>query len=168
MKKYAALALGLGLALGAAAAEPVVGTLHDVHGAVTLTSAQAVKVAADGMAVPEGASILVARDGAATLVLNNGCVIGLAGSQHLTVRGQLKCSELQASVRQLMPTYQLAQAPLGGGITPPATEVQKAGAASSGVLGGGIATDALAAIVFDTGIVIAAIVDNNHGPASGQ
>lgn len=170
MRKYASLALGLGFALAAVAAEPVVGTLHDVKGAVTVSSAQAVKPAANGMAVTEGASILVARDAAATLALKNGCVVALKGSEHLAVSSKLSCDELQASVRQLMPTYEVAQAPLGGGIVPPpAAQADDSDNRKALVpLVGGMRSDKLAAIVFDTAIVIGAIAQHDHRPASGQ
>ena len=62
MKKAACIALGLGFALAASAAEPAVGSIQDVKGAVTVSSTQAVKRAANGTPVVEGASILVASD----------------------------------------------------------------------------------------------------------
>ena len=43
MKKAACIALGLGFALAASAAEPAVGSIQDVKGAVTVSSTQAVK-----------------------------------------------------------------------------------------------------------------------------
>ena len=51
MKKAACIALGLGFALAASAAEPAVGSIQDVKGAVTVSSTQAVKRAANGCTV---------------------------------------------------------------------------------------------------------------------
>lgn len=115
MKQLAILALASTLAFAASAQERA-GVIDGVKGAVTVSSAKAIKRAVNGMAVPDGASILVPSDGAATVLLGSGCVVSLQGSQHLRVDAKLKCDQLQASVKQLFPAYQLAQAPLGGGI----------------------------------------------------
>jgi hypothetical protein len=62
----------------------------------------------------------------------DGCTIQLAPAQHLRVAPGLKCSQLQASVKQLFSPYQVAQAPVPGSSpvirpTPPGTPVLAAG-----------------------------------------
>ena len=149
MKKLAFLAVATGLAFSASAQAPV-GTVQDVKGSVTISNKAAVKRATSGMAVTEGASILVASDGAGTLVLNNGCSIALKGCQHITVNAALKCSELQASVKNLFPACKVAQAPVGGGlVAPPAAGGAAAGAtAGSGMIAvGGLVAGIAAGIV---------------------
>jgi len=147
MKQLTILALASSLAF-AAMAQDGAGVIDGVKGAVTVSSAKAVQRAVDGMAVPDGASILVPSDGAATLLLNNGCVVSMQGSQHLKVNAKLKCEEVQASVKQLFPAYKVAQAPLGGGLVGiPAggSSDNKAGAAP-GFSGGGAAGIGLTAL----------------------
>lgn len=121
MKKLAFFALASTLAFGAVAQskQESVGILSGVKGAVTVSSAQAVKRAVNGMAVPDGASILVSSKGAATLSLNNGCTIALKGSEFVQVDASYKCEQIQAAVQPVFADYKVAQAPLGGGIVPP-------------------------------------------------
>lgn len=172
MKRLACVALGLGFVVAAGAAEPAVGTIEDVQGAVTVASTQAVKRAASGMPVTNGTSILVASDGGATLVLNSGCVIGLAANQHVTVNSGLKCKELQASVKQLFPAYKVAQAPLGGGITPPPAQQQDRDAKASALppAGGstGVSGDAIAFGVLGGASLIAILRHDRTTPISAQ
>lgn len=168
MKKAACIALGLGFALAASAAEPAVGSIQDVKGAVTVSSTQAVKRAANGTPVVEGASILVASDASATLVLNNGCVIGLKGSQHLTVSTGLKCEQLQASAKQLFPAYQLAQAPLGGGIVPPPAAQAETERRAAALPWGGAGADGMAIGALGGVIGIAMFPHSDSSRASGQ
>ena len=121
MKKLTFFALASSLAFAAVAQDKAesAGVISGVKGAVTVSSAQAVKRAVNGMAVPDGAAILVPSGGAATLALHNGCTVALKGSDFVRVDASFKCDQLQASVQPLMPTYKVAQAPLGGGIVPP-------------------------------------------------
>lgn len=121
MKKLAFFALASTLAFGAAAQskQDSIGVISGVKGAVTVSSAQAVKRAVNGMAVPDGASILVSSKGAATLSLNNGCTIALKGSEFVQVDASYKCEQIQAAVQPVFADYKVAQAPMGGGIAPP-------------------------------------------------
>ena len=124
MIKLAFFALASTLAFGAVAQskQESVGVLSGVKGAVTVSSAQAVKRAVNGMAVPDGASILVSSKGAATLSLNNGCTIALKGSEFVQVDASYKCEQIQAAVQPVFADYKVAQAPLGGGIVPPSQQ----------------------------------------------
>ncbi|HMN20914.1 MAG TPA: hypothetical protein PKA16_05920 [Ottowia sp.] len=149
VNKLIGLALGLGVVLAAGAAEPNVGTLRNVKGGVmVVANDQVARPATDGMALPEGATILSARDGTATVVLNNGCVVGLQPSQQLTVRGELECKALVASVQQLLPAGQAAPATAGAaeagtaaageaGVNPAVVAAGVAGLALLGAGGGG-------------------------------
>lgn len=175
MKKLALLALGVGAAF-AASAQGTVGTVQDVKGSITVASQKAVKRATSGMAVADGASILVASDGAGTLVLNNGCVVALKGSQHVTVNAALKCTEQQASVKDLFQAYKVAQAPVGGGLVAPGATAGAAGAgsagfaAASGGMVAGAAVGTLAAVGAVAAVSVAAVVANESEPTpiSGQ
>lgn len=166
MRKLAFIALAGTFALSAMAADKAasVGVINDVKGAVTVSTSDAIQRATKGMALPDGASVLVSSDGAATLALNNGCTIALQGSQHVQVDASLKCDEIQASVTSLFPAYQVAQAPLGGGITPPsAPNTPSAGVAP---VVGGVSNSMIAAGV--SGLIAVAAVTGSSNPVSRQ
>lgn len=105
----AALAL-VSMATSAVHAADAVGTLSAVSGPVMVTGADKVVVRAKaGMPLTQGASVVVSSQGKATVSLNNGCVIPLQPSQHLVVNAQIKCAEVQASIKNLLPAYKSAQ-----------------------------------------------------------
>ncbi len=113
----AALALVSMAATSAVHAADAVGTLSAVSGPVMVTGADKVVVRAKaGMPLTPGASVVVSSQGKATVSLNNGCVIPLQPSQHLVVNAQLKCAEVQASVKNLLPAYKSAQTGVGEAI----------------------------------------------------
>ena len=101
-------------------------------------------------------------------MLNNGCVIGLKGSQHLTVSTGLKCEQLQASAKQLFPAYQLAQAPLGGGIVPPPAAQAETERRAAALPWGGVGADGMAIGALGGVIGIAMFRHSDSSRASGQ
>lgn len=120
MKK---LALLVALASGAftVSAQDAIGVLQGVSGTVSLSGKNVVSRATTGTPVYDGSAILVSSSGKATLVLNSGCSVSLGANQHLSVSAKLPCEQMTASVKHLFPAYQVAQAPIGSGITPPPT-----------------------------------------------
>jgi hypothetical protein len=169
MKKIALLALASGLAFAAVAQdkqETSVGVINGVKGAVTVSSAQAVKRAVNGMAVPDGASILVSNGGAATLALHNGCVIALKGSEYVRVDASTKCDQVQAAVQQVMPTYKLAQAPIGGGIVPPPASDDRRAAAP--LMGGNVNNAVAIGTVGVISVIALTASTSSSTPVSGQ
>lgn len=144
MKKLALFALAAGFALAAAAQEKQVevGTLNDVSGAVTVSSQQAAKRVASGTRVVDGASILVASEGKATLVMDNGCRIDLKGGQFLKVDAKEECKALLALVKQLAPV-----APVTG-----------VAAAPAGVAGAGTTTVAGLGTANTAAVISAAVI----------
>lgn len=148
MKKLALFALAAGFALAAAAQEKQVevGTLNDVSGAVTVSSQQAAKRVASGTRVVDGASILVASEGKATLVMDNGCRIDLKGGQFLKVDAKEECKALLALVKQLAPVAPVtgvAAAPVG---------------ATAGVAGAGTTTVAGLGTANTAAVISAAVI----------
>jgi hypothetical protein len=146
MKKLTFLAVASGLAFSAVAFEKPqnVGVINGVKGAVTVSSAESIKRAVNGMPLPEGASILVSSDGAATVAMNNGCTVALKGNQHMRVDSATKCDETQAAVTNLFPAYKVAQAPIGGGLVPPPSSNQQSAAVPPAVGGNTTANNAVA------------------------
>lgn len=140
MNKLTGLMLGLGLALSASAAEPSVGTMNEVQGGVMVVNGDRVaRPASEGMALADGATVLTARDGAATVVLNNGCRVPIKGSQQLRIDSKLECKALLASVQELLPAGGAAAAAEAGttaGGAAGATQAAEAGAAAAGSSGG--------------------------------
>lgn len=142
MNKLIGLVLGLGLALSASAAEPsAVGTMNDVQGGVMVVNGDRVaRPASDGMPVTDGATVLTARDGTATVVLNNGCRVAVKGSQQLRIDSKLECKALLASVQELLPATAAGAAETGtvAGSTAGAAEAGTAAAGSSGAASPGV------------------------------
>lgn len=158
MKKIALFAMAATCAVAAHANPAAAGKLTQVEGTVSISGAKGVARAASGTPVQDGASILVSSDGKASLVLNNGCVVLLNGSQHLKVDSKMACDEVQAAVKQLFPAYKVAQAGIGAG----AGTTSTTGAGTAVGAGAGVGTTAVgvstAAIVG--GVVIGAAVIN--------
>lgn len=119
MKKFA-LFLALSSSALIANAQDAIGSLQGVSGAVSISGKNVVSRAINGTPVSEGSSILVSSSGKATLVLNNGCTVSLGANQHLNVSAKTPCAQVSASVKHLFPAYQVAQAPIGPGVMPPA------------------------------------------------
>lgn len=130
MKALALAAMLAGTAVAAHAADPV-GVLKNVSGTVSVSGKGFMTRAAEGTPITSGSSVLVASNGKATLVLNSGCSIPLAASQHVVVDAKLPCEQIQASVKQLFPAYRVAQAGIGQGLPGAA-----GGGAGAGATGG--------------------------------
>jgi hypothetical protein len=96
------------------AKEAPVGQLGSVTGNVSVGGSNFINKATTGTPLFAGNTVLVASNAKATIVMADGCTIQLAPAQHLRVSPGLKCSQLQASVKQLFSPYQLAQAPVPG------------------------------------------------------
>lgn len=168
MKQIALFAMAATCAVAAHANPAAAGKLTQVEGTVSISGAKGVARAASGTPVQDGASILVSSDGKASLVLNNGCVVLLNGSQHLKVDAKMACDEVQAAVKQLFPAYKVAQAGIGAGTTSTTGTGTAVGAgAGVGATAVGVSTAAIVA-----GVVIGAAVINeavkNDTPVSGQ
>lgn len=118
MKKFALLA-ALASSAFTVSAQDVIGSLQSVSGSVSVSGKSVVSRATNGTPVSEGTSILVSSSGKATLVLNNGCTVALGANQHLNVSAKTPCAQVSASVKHMFPAYQVAQAPIGGGVMPP-------------------------------------------------
>lgn len=96
------------------AKEAPVGQLGSVTGNVSIGGSNFINKATTGTPLYAGNTVLVASNAKATIVMADGCTIQLAPAQHLRVTPGLKCSQLQASVKQLFSPYQVAQAPVPG------------------------------------------------------
>lgn len=96
------------------AKEAPVGQLGSVTGNVSIGGNNFINKATTGTPLYAGNTVLVASNAQATIVMADGCTIQLAPAQHLRVVPGLKCSQLQASVKQLFSPYQVAQAPVPG------------------------------------------------------
>lgn len=162
MKK---LALLVALASGAftVSAQDAIGVLQGVSGTVSLSGKNVVSRVTSGAAVYEGSAILVSSSGKATLVLNSGCTVSLGANQHLSVNAKVPCGQMSASVKHLFPAYQVAQAPIGSGITPPPT-FPPPGGFIAGL--GGLGT-IVPLTILGLGVVAAENSANNT-PVSGQ
>ena len=97
MKKAILLALTLAAAV-AAFAQPVVGTLSNVNGLVTITQNDTLINASNGSTFVDGAQIVSTATGQVTISVN-GCSIPLAPNQSLTVNSSSTCAELQAAIK---------------------------------------------------------------------
>lgn len=158
MKKFALLA-ALASSAFTVSAQDVIGSLQSVSGSVSVSGKSVVSRATNGTPVSEGTSILVSSSGKATLVLNNGCTVALGANQHLNVSAKTPCAQVSASVKHMFPAYQVAQAPIGGGVMPPpASGPQTDNSARNLVLG-----------LAGTGIIlIGASGSSNNTSVSGQ
>lgn len=121
--------------------------------------------AKNGTPLVEGSTVLVSSKGKANVVLTNGCAIALLGSQHFTVNSKLSCEQSIASVKSLMATSQLAQAPLGAGVS---NVDSRSGGAGAGV--GGTGSGRSAVLAGFTGALGLGIIANerNLNKASGS
>jgi hypothetical protein len=135
MKHSLALAALCVLMTGATvvnAKEVPLGQISSVTGNVTIGGTDFMNKATTGTPLYAGNTVLVASNAKATIIMANGCTIQLAPAQHLRIASGLKCSQLQASVKQLFNPYQVAQAPVPGSTPvaapiPPGTPVLAAG-----------------------------------------
>lgn len=115
MKHLIAIAaLGATLSAPVLAQDAPIGQLVSLSGNVSVGGSNFVSKANIGTPLHEGNTVLVSSNGRATVLLKNGCAIDLAASQHLRVTQALKCSQLQASVKQLASPYLVTQAPVPG------------------------------------------------------
>lgn len=117
MKHSIALATLCALMASAAmvnAKEAPLGQLGAVTGNVTVGGSDFMNKATTGTPLFAGNTVLAASNAKATIIMANGCTIQLAPAQHLRIAAGLKCSQLQASVKQLFNPYQVAQAPVPG------------------------------------------------------
>lgn len=144
MKSVTLIALLAGATVTAHANEPV-GVLKNVSGTISVSGQKFMTRASEGTPVANGSSVLVASNGKATLVLNNGCTIPLAASQHVVVDAKLPCQQIQASVKQLFPAYQVAQANVSAGVPGAGTGAGTTGAAAGATGAGAGATAGAAA-----------------------
>ncbi len=128
-------------AFAANAAESI-GTLGKVEGAVTVGGSGLVTAARQGATLKAGDTITVSSTGKVTVMLKDGCVLPLRGSQYLRLDAKLTCSQLFASVVQLNSPYRQAAEGSGGGLI-------GTGAAA----GGGAAGLIIPALVFTAPLV---------------
>ena len=154
------------------AKEAPVGQLGNVTGNVSIGGSNFINKAKTGTPLYAGNTVLVASNAKATIVMADGCTIQLAPAQHLRVTPGLKCSQLQASVKQLFSPYQVAQAPVPG-----STPVQAPGnipAAPAPVAAGFQAAPLLPvagilpAVGAALGVVGVTRIVNNQTPTSGS
>lgn len=151
-------------------AQDTIGTLQGVSGAVSISGKSIVSRASSGTPVAEGTSILVSSSGKATLVLNNGCSVALGANQHLTVSAKTPCTEVSASVKHLFPAYQVAQAPIGGGVAAMPSG-QPSPAAPPAAAFGGMSANSLAVLGLVGGIGVVSAIgasSDDDEPVSGQ
>jgi hypothetical protein len=150
------------------AKEAPLGQLSNVTGNVSIGGSNFINKAKTGTPLYAGNTVLVASNAQATIVMADGCTIQLAPAQHLRVAPGLKCSQLQASVKQLFSPYQVAQAPVPGSSpvirpTPPGTPILAAGEVvaapllpvigflpSLGITGGVLRLDTIISLVSPT------------------
>ena len=150
------------------AKEAPLGQLTSVTGNVSVGGSNFINKAKSGTPLFAGNTVLVATNAKATIVMADGCTIQLAPAQHLRVTPGIKCSQLQASVKQLFSPYQVAQAPVPGSSpvirpTPPGTPVLAAGQVvaapllpvigilpSLGITGGVLRLDTIISLVSPT------------------
>lgn len=115
------------------AKEAPLGQLGAVTGNVTVGGSDFMNKATTGTPLFAGNTVLAASNAKATIIMANGCTIQLAPAQHLRIAAGLKCSQLQASVKQLFNPYQVAQAPVPGS-SPVAGPVIAAGSTTAAPL----------------------------------
>ena len=152
MKRIAALALIAGVAGASfAAGAPEVGYLSVSKGTISVGGQGFASKAAHGMRLVDGNTVMVPTNGRASVVLNNGCTVDLAGSQHFTVNSALPCAQLQASVSQMFDTHRVAQAGVSGGV----------GGTLGGFTGLGIGLGVAATIIVIGAIDVNNTEDNN-------
>lgn len=150
-----------------------VGQLGQVSGNVTVGGSNFMNKATSGTPLYAGNTVLVASNAKATIVMADGCTIQLAPAQHLRVAAGLKCSQLQASVKQLFSPYQVAQAPVPGStpvaaptVPPAAPALAGAQVAAAPLLPAlGILPIAGASLGF---VGIARAINNESTPTSGS
>jgi hypothetical protein len=158
--KHAVLAPLFALATTAAfaAAQPI-GTLSSASGAVSVGGQGVIAQAKAGVQLLDGATIMTPSGANATVSLTEGCTIVLKANQHLTLNNKLTCGQLQSSIKDLMPSYKVAQAPVGGGLV-----VGGGGAAAGGGLLAGIGTGTLIAGGIGAALVINEVTKDDASP----
>jgi hypothetical protein len=172
MKHTLALAALCVLMTGATAVnakEVPLGQLISVTGNVIVGGTDFMNKATTGTPLYAGNTVLVSSNAKATIVMPNGCTIQLAPAQHLRIAAGLKCSQLQASVKQLFSPYQVAQAPVPGSspiIAPPGTPVLAAGQVVAAPLLPAVGILPIAATTL--GFVGLTQAVNNQTPTSGS
>lgn len=156
--KHAALASFFALATTAAfaAAQPI-GTLSSAAGAVSIGGQGVIAQAKAGVQLFDGATVMTPSGANATVSLSEGCTIVLRANQHLTLNNKLTCGQLQSSVKDLLPSYKVAQAPIGGGL------VVGGGAATGGGLLG-LGTLGTIGVIGGGLLVVNEVVKNDASP----
>jgi hypothetical protein len=150
------------------AKEAPLGQLTSVTGNVSVGGSNFINKAKSGTPLFAGNTVLVATNAKATIVMADGCTIQLAPAQHLRVTPGIKCSQLQASVKQLFSPYQVAQAPVPGSspvTAPPGTPVLAAGQVSAAPL---LPALSVLPAVSSTLSVLGVSWINNQTPTSGS
>ena len=150
------------------AKEAPLGQLTTVTGNVSVGGSNFINKAKSGTPLFAGNTVLVASNAKATIVMADGCTIQLAPAQHLRVTPGIKCSQLQASVKQLFSPYQVAQAPVPGSspvTAPPGTPVLAAGQVAAAPLLPAVGV--LPVVGAALGVIGISSV-NNQTPTSGS
>lgn len=97
---------------------PVVGTVQNVQGLVTVSQGNTLGNAASGTTLVNGSRVVATSSGSALITLNNGCRIPLAPNQAVVVNSGLSCNALLASVGGA--GVPAAAGPFAAGATPEA------------------------------------------------
>ena len=113
MKHNALLLALLSVAASSAMAAEPLGTLTGVDGQISVGGKGFVTRAKAGTPLFDGSSVMAAADSGATVQLAEGCTVVLKANQHLTVNNKLTCGQMQASVKNLLRTHQVAQVGIG-------------------------------------------------------
>lgn len=96
------------LALSALAAAPAfaqtIGTITTVNGVATVTTGTTGTAIVTGAPIVEGARVITTSNASVTLRLNNGCTLTVPGGHGVTVRSNVPCEQLRASIQPVTTT----------------------------------------------------------------
>lgn len=96
------------LALSAIAAAPAfaqtIGTITTVNGVATVTTGTSGAAIVSGAPIAEGARVVTTSNASVMLRLNNGCTLTVPGGHGVTVRSNVPCEQLRASIQPVTTT----------------------------------------------------------------
>ena len=139
---------GLGLLAATALAQAVLGSVISVNGVATITTGTSGTVITRGTPILEGSRIISTRAGVVIFRLATGCTVHVPPGHGVTVRSNLSCRQLEASVE-----------PVTLAVTTTTPGTVQAGAGSGATRGAAIAA-------FTALLAIGVISSNNDDSGS--
>lgn len=133
------LMLALSVVAAAPAFAQAIGTITTVNGVATVTTGTSGAAIVTGAPIAEGARVVTTSNATVTLRLNNGCTLTVPGGHGVTVRSNVPCEQLRASIQPVTTTVTTttttSQVPVGVGPFTGSTAL----AAGAILLGAGLA-----------------------------